>query len=291
MSELELIRTALTRETPKLGDVVWWELTDARTSCAQLEQVWREAGLAADHLPDPPSSERSLRVAAREAQVGLADRLLRLAKVADDEVVYAVVHEQRPGDGTVVYTHEARVALDRRADTLVSDDPTNEIVAAVSNRFETLRHTHTVDEVRRAVIRTLQSLAAVNLRVGGGVVWVPSPFSGRLRQLQAAVAKIGASQMFLLPIHRSVDAERTLSAVARGSLEDELSGLAAEVDEFLAAPPERESTLTRRLEVFDDLRSRAALYATVLRSNLDGVLLRLDTLASSVESMLADRAA
>lgn len=291
MSELELIRSALTRETPHLGDVVWWELTDARTSCTSLEKVWRDAGLPAKHLPDPPSSERSLRVAAREAQVGLADRLLRLAKVADDEVVYAVVHEQRPGDGTVVYTQEARVALDRGADTLVSDDPTNEIVAAISNRFEMLRHTYTVDEVRRAVIRTLQSFAAVNLRVGGGVVWVPSPFSGRLRQLQDAVANIGTSQMFLLPIHRSADAERTLSAVVRGSLEEELSGLAVEIEEFLATPPERESTLTHRLEAFDDLRARAALYETVLKSNLDGVRQQLNGLTSSVESMLADRAA
>jgi hypothetical protein len=291
MSELELIRSALTRETLHLGDVVWWELTDARTSCAQLEKIWRDAGLPAEHLPEPPSSERSLRVAAREAQVGLPDRLLRLAKVADDEVVFAVVHEQRPGDGSVVYTQEARVALDRRTDALVSDDASNEVVAAVSNRFETLRHTYTVDEVRRAVIRTLQSLAAVTLRQGGGVYWVPTPFSGRLRQLQAAVANIGSSQMFLLPIHRSADAEKTLSAVARGSIEEELAVLSAEVEEFLAAPPERQSTLTRRLEMFDELRARAGLYETVLKSSLDGVRQQLDTMASSVESLLADRAA
>lgn len=86
MSELELIRSALTRETPHLGDVVWWQLADARTSCAYFERVWRDAGLPREHLPEPPSSERSLRVAAREAQVGLTDRLLRLAKAADDEV-------------------------------------------------------------------------------------------------------------------------------------------------------------------------------------------------------------
>ena len=97
--------------------------------------------------------------------------------------------------------------------------------------------------------------------------------------------------MHLLPVHRNGDAEKTLSAVAQGSLEAELAALSVEVEEFLAVPPERESTLTRRLETFDELRARAALYETVLKGSLGGVRQQLDNLTSSVESMLADRAA
>jgi hypothetical protein len=120
---------------------------------------------------------------------------------------------------------------------------------------------------------------------------VPSPFSGRLQELQLAVSKIGASELRRLPVHRSLDAETTLSAVVKGSIEAELTSLGAEVEEFLAAPPERQSTLTRRLEMFDELRARAGLYEMVLNGNLQGVRQQLNSLTSSVESMLADRAA
>ena len=148
------------------------------------------------------------------------------------ETVYAVVHEDRPGDGSVAYKQEARIVLDRRADVFSSDDPSHEMVAAVRQRFEALRVTHTADEVRRAVVRTLQSFAAVTLRESGGIYWVPFPFAAKLRQLQAAVEKIGSSQLYLLPVHRTREAEKTLSAVAKGSLESELAALAAEVEEF-----------------------------------------------------------
>jgi hypothetical protein len=83
MSAIELIRNTLVRDTPHLGDIVWWTLADARTPRADLERVWQGAGLPVEYLPDMASSDRSLKVAMRETQVIHSDRLLRLAK-ADD---------------------------------------------------------------------------------------------------------------------------------------------------------------------------------------------------------------
>jgi hypothetical protein len=68
------------------------------------------------------------------------------------------------------------------------------------------------------------------------------PFAAKLRQLHAAVAQIGSSRVYLLPVDRNGDAEKTLSPVMQGALEAELATLAADVEEFLATPPEREST-------------------------------------------------
>ena len=53
-------------------------------------------------------------------------------------------------------------------------------------------HPHTPDDVRRALVKTLASCAAVTLRDHGGVYWVPAPFADTLRRLQIAVAGIGA---------------------------------------------------------------------------------------------------
>jgi hypothetical protein len=67
--------------------------------------------------------------------------------------------------------------------------------------------------------------------------------------------------------------------------------LKAQVEGFLASPPDRPSTLVRRLDAFESLKARAALYKDVLQvhvTDLDGTL---DALASNVESMLGTQAA
>ncbi len=105
---------------------------------------------------EPPTIEKAFKLAVRETQVGLVDRLLRLA--VDDEayVVFAVVHEQKHDDGTLTYTQEAKVGLELLTGTLNTDCPTHDLVVAIKSRFAVLRDTHTADDVRRTITRTLQ---------------------------------------------------------------------------------------------------------------------------------------
>src|SRR5688500_15176664 len=81
--------------------------------------------------PDAPTAEKSLKIAIREASTGQADRLIRLAKEDASEIVFAVVREQRPGDGSLDYHQEARIQLDRQREVFSSDRPGHDLVAAV----------------------------------------------------------------------------------------------------------------------------------------------------------------
>jgi hypothetical protein len=56
-----------------------------------------------------------------------------------------------------------------RGDVVVAD-----IVQAVFAGFRTLRTTHTADDVRRAIVKAFGTWAAVTLRDGGGIYWVPA---------------------------------------------------------------------------------------------------------------------
>lgn len=290
MSFLDL-KAALQTGGQHLGDLVWWALEDARIARSSLEIIWTGSGLAPELLPEPPTAEKALKAAVRESQTGRSDLLVRLGKEDEAELVFAVVRETRHPDGSVSFAQEARVNLDRRAEILTDDAPHHDVVIGIRAAFQKLRHEHTPDDIRRAMLRTLGSAAAVTLRDHGGVYWVPSPNAELLRKLQAAIEKIGNSKVWLLPVHRSVDSERTLGAAARGALEDELAVLKAEMQEFIANPPDRNATLVRRLDVFDGLKARAALYRDLLRVEFTDLEQQLNALATTVEDLLSKKSA
>ena len=288
---LALIRSHLQTAGEHLGDMVWWTLEDARIGRARLEEVWTAAGLSAALLPEPPTPEKALRAAVREAAVGQQGHLIRLGKDDEDELVFAVVEEQRDGAGNVNHRQEARIALRKRVvPSLGSDAPDHDLVRTVRERYERLLTTHTPDDVRRALVKTLATCAAVTLREHGGVYWVPAPFADTLRRLQIAVASIGASRVDVVPIHASPEASQALSAAARSALENDLAALTAEIDAFLHEPPDRAATLTRRLATFDELRAKADLYHSVLQIQVSDLDARLDELTRHVEALLQAKA-
>ena len=90
------------------------------------------------------------------------------------------------------------------------------------------------DDLRRAVLKTLDSCAAVTLRDHGGVYWVPAPHAETLRKLQGAISMIGASRLDVVPIHATPEATAALGTAARASIEEELAGLPAPPDPFRA---------------------------------------------------------
>ncbi len=286
MSTLKLIESAISRGSHHLGDIVWWSLSDARINRDDLIRIWARESLPRELLPEEPSTERAFKSAIREAQIGHPDRLLRLAVETSDEIVFGVVREERHGDGTLTYHQESRITLERGREQVTADAPNHSLVADVLHRFELLRATHVSDDVRRTIVRTLDIFAAVSLRPSGGVYWVPVPYAPDVRRLQAAIQRIGTSVVSVLPVHRGPEAEQTLGEVARGSIEDELAALRAEIAGFVETPPDRTSTLERRLDAFEALRDRAKLYRNVLAIQVTDLDQQLDSMTATVSGLI-----
>jgi hypothetical protein len=292
MSALERIRNTLAAPGGEhLGDLTWWTLADARVSRADLEQVWTAAGLDSAHLPEEPTPVKAMKLAARAAAIGQADRLVRLGLEDERQIVHAIVREHRHEDGSVSFTQEARVFLERASAHAMTDVPGHDLAEAVLGKYSELKDTHPPDDVRRAMMNVLASCAAVTLREHGGIYWIPAAYSDTLRHLQSAIEKIGNSKLYLLPVNRSADASRTLGAAAKSAIEDELAALKAEVEGFLAQPPDRVSTLVRRLDAFEALKARANLYKDVLQVHVADLESTLANLAASVEQLLDQKAA
>ena len=175
--------------------------------------------------------------------MGRQDRLVR--SVVDEETItFAIVRERRSTDTrTLSYSQEARVSLARAFGTLSTDNPQHEVVQSVLTRFSRLRDQHGADDVRRTITRTLASFNAVTLRESSGIYWTPAPYAKQVRQLQSCIEQFGQSQVYLLPVHDSADASRTLGDVATQALQEELESLKTEVAAFVAHPPEHPTAL------------------------------------------------
>lgn len=283
---LQNLTAVLSKSGQHLGDITFWMLAAASITRADLESKWKAAQLPMELLPEAPTVVKSFKLAVRETQTGLTDRLIRAAVEDEAKVVFAVVHEARHADGTLVYTQEAKVGLDLLTGTVNTDAPTHDLVAAIQTRFTALKNTHTADDVRRTITKTLQSFSAVLLRDSGAIWYVPAPNAEKLRRLQGCIESIGHSKLYLLPVHDGPDASRTLGDAATKSLESDLEELKAEVESFLASPPDRASTLVRRFDAFDALRGRAQLYRDVLNVQVKDLDSTLNQLGESIETLL-----
>jgi hypothetical protein len=243
---LDKITSVLATGGQHLGDIAYWTLAEARIDRSTLENIWASAQLSPAFLPEPPTAEKALKAAIREAATGQPDRLIRLGKEDEAEIIFAIVRETKHDDGSVTYQQETRIILDRQVESVSSDVIGHDLGGVVATRFGELRSTHTPDDIRRSMMKVLDSCAAVTLRDHGGVYWVPAPFAETLRRLQSAVEQIGTSRVYLLPVHASGEANRTLGDAAKLAIEDELAALEGEVDGFLAAPPDRQHRPTAR---------------------------------------------
>jgi hypothetical protein len=283
---IDNLRSVLGIAGEHIGDLVWWTLSDASTPRPTLEATWTGAGLPNSLLPEAPTADKAFKTAVRACQAGVTDKLVRLGKDEDDELVYAIVHETKTGDGSLQHHQEARVLLNRAAEQVSSDVPDHTLVQVIRDGFHQLRDLHTPDDVRRAIVKALRSFAAVTLREGGGVYWVPRTYQREVRQLEKAIRGLGASRFYVVPVHHTSAGADMLGDVAKGSLETELHALQEELKAFQAEPPDRPSTLERRLDAFTALRSRAQLYRDILQVQVDDLEAQLDAMAATVASLL-----
>jgi hypothetical protein len=288
---IDKLKAVLAGGGTHLGDLLWWTLSDAAIDRTSLEAHWASANLPPELLPEATTAEKAMKTAVRECAIGQHDRLIRLGKDTESEIVFAVVEEHKLSDGSVSYKQQTRIILDRKTEVVSFDDPNHDIGQAVALAFKRLRTTHTSDDIRRAVIRTLNTFAAVTLRDHGGVYWVPSQYEKQLRQLQVAVERIGSSKVYLLPIHDSADASRTLGDAALGAIQQELEELKAEVQGFVEQPPDRPSTLARRFDAFEALKGRAQLYRDILHVQVQDLDKQLEEMTVSVELLLQEKTA
>ncbi len=270
----------------QLGTLLWWQLNGNRIEHDAFVDLAAKQGLDAKYVPSEVKPTAAFRRACRHIATKLPKGLmLRPIDETSDEIIVGLVNEQPDA---------ARRDLDYNvASRIVFNKGTSQITAdvehpAVWQLHELYRHHQalTTEDIRN-MLSTFLHEAGVNLRDAGGVYFVPVAFQRTLDGLCKVVEAVGkGNRCFTLPIVDAPQAKATLREVAKRSLDDEIRQLEDELGRF-ELDKVRQSTLVRKLDGFEELRSRVGLFSRVLSFKADSLTTKIDSVQALLRRQLA----
>ena len=272
-----------------LGHFCWWSLNGAMIDHAALIAKAKAAGLDERFLPKPikevAAFRRAWRHAARKCPAGL---MLREIGETSDRIEVALVKEQADVNQVRLdYDVVSHITFDKGNETIAvrnANDVTDEIL-----RLDQMHHSHGSDDLR-AMLTMLMREAGVSIRDGGGVYFLPPSFSSTLAAMSAVIDGVGHNKVFSLTIADVSGARQTLTDLAKETLDDEIRALEAELDAFAESTVEtRDGTLARRLQRFDELRSRVALFSGCLSFKADALVEKIGSMQEDLRDKLNGR--
>jgi hypothetical protein len=197
-----------------------------------------------------------------------------------------VVHEESdPSTRDLAYEVVSRITFDKTSGSIAVDREHS--VAGQIRRLYQLHLDHSTEDVR-GMLTSFLAEAGIALRESGGVYFVPHRFEATLDALCKVVEDAGGNTCSRLPVLDTPAGRDTLQSVANRSLEDELTALQEELARFDEGTV-RASTLERRIEAFDALRSRVRLFSGVLQFKATELLDRIAFVQRGLHEVLAEK--
>ena len=269
-----------------LGTLFWWDLGNNRVEHAKLVEHADNAGLDRSLLPAAIKPATAFKRAWRAASRRIGDDIL-LREIADtpDQIVVAVVREHQDVlNLDLRYEVLARAVFMKKTEA-ISVLEKHDVLDGIGELFE--HYSAVTTEDIRAMILAFVRKSGLSIRHAGGVYFIPPTLSTTLRALSDVLRVIGQNTVWSLPIANLGDASETLGALARETLDAEISAVEAELAAFDARDVDtRDSTLERRLKKFDELRGRTSLMAGALSFRADALLEKLIALENDVKRRL-----
>lgn len=277
---------AAVQQASLLGTIFWWDLGNNRVDHKRLVERADAAGLDRALLPPAVKATTAFRRAWRAAARRIGDDLL-LREIADtpDQIVVAVVLEHHDVPNLDLrYQVLARATFSKKTEAIavLEQHPILDGLGALFEHYSAV----TTEDVR-AMVLTFVRRSGLSIRNAGGVYFIPPALSETLRALGQLLPEIGQNTVWTLPVADLGDASVTLGALARDTLDAEITAVEAELAAFDARDVEtRDSTLQRRLKKFEELRGRTNLMAGALSFRADALHEKLVMLEGEVKRRL-----
>ena len=218
-------------------------------------------GIRTDFIPTYAGDRTAVGRAIAQASAGLQREgfLLRPIRRTTTEVVYGIVREQKDeAADRLDHEFEATVSWSAEPDPAVvhGDHP---IAQRVADAYHELRGKIVADDWSGVITAYLEQHDAARVRGDGRVYWVPPQRVEAVRRLGAFLQEIGID---LVLCELEPEVRPVVEQVAHDSLDEQISALEAEVQEFDGT--QKPSTYARRLDDYQRLRERAVLYRDAL---------------------------
>ena len=267
------VERALAHGKNHIGDLVMWSLRGAVMSETDLQALYVQNGLDWDKWGMGEITARvTFRTALRLAkqQTEKAGLMFRPIDETDAEVVIGVVNERKlTQTRDLKYSLECRIMFDKKNEAVKTDDdsePKDQQHPAgreVRELYKNLRSYYTSRSFVMLLTCSVHKMESIVMRETGGVYFVPHHHHTELMKLRAVINQVGRSYITALPIWDDESSKQDVGHVTKQALEEELAKLAAQIKDFVADPPRRD-TMRNRLEEFQAMRSRASMFSTML---------------------------
>lgn len=254
-----------------IGSLVWWSLNGNHVTHARLKELATQHGLPERFLPKEVKPTSAFRRAWRHASTKLpAGLLLRQIDETETGIHVGLVEEQADSQAhQLAYDHLVTIAYSKDHQTIQASGQ-HHIVDQIRSLYA--HHQELTTRDLRSMLSSFVSEAGVSLRESGGVYFIPSAHKGTVEAMAATLQSISHNDLHRLPLYDSPLAQDVLNGVAVATLDDEVRKLSEELEAYMGEEKTRKSTLKKRLDVFDSLRSRVNTFAGVLSFKADDLL-------------------
>lgn len=269
-------------EGTTLGNIVWWSLSDNNISHSELERLFDKLNLDKKYMPVEITPIQAFRRSWRYVSTKLDSKNLMLRGIAEDEkeITVGVVRElPNEEKKDLDYSLLARIIFDKSTSNISSD-----FENGVSGKIRYMYNhflSHNTDDVRK-IFTVFLNEAGIRVRQNGGVYYTPNQFEKTLNSICTLVEKIGCNQTYQLPIVDTMNAKNTLKAITKSSLDNDIKRLQDEIDKFDKSTM-RSSTLDKKLQDFENIRSRAKLFSRILNFRADKINKKIKQLKTDLK--------
>jgi len=250
---------------------------------SDLEPLARQHGIDPSFIPSYAGDRVAISRAISQASAGLGKEnlLLRPITRTSSQVIYGIVKEDRDeAEQKLDHDFEATVSWSAEPDpSVVQGD--HQIARRVAEAYQELRNKIVADDWSAVISSYLERHHAARVRGDGRVYWVPPQRLSDVKKFGAFLAEVGID---LVLCEIEAESRTVVEQVVAESLDEQLAHLEQEVAEFDVKT--KPSTLSRRLDICNQLRSRAVLYRDALGLGAEKAEAMLQSLEQQVQAML-----
>lgn len=280
-----------------IGSLIWWSLSDNHVDFSTLESYAKAFGYPERYLPNEVTPISAFRRAWKDASKRMsAGLMLRSIGDTPQSIQIALVKEERnTSQSTLDHEQLLAIIFDKKDHTISVDFTAihkytatelanHEVVTLVRERYQ--HHLLLTTEDMRKLITNFVHAKGISLRESGGVYFIPAPEQPTLESMTELVHKVGRNQVVFMPFYDSPQAQAVLSGLAKESIAQDIQRLEEELDQLASDDKTRESTLQRRLELYEDLKSRVATFNMVLEVQADEFNNKIHDLQNKLRTQL-----
>lgn len=208
----------------------------------------------------------------------------------DDEVIATFGRVRVDGNKEFSSDHETTVVFVKATSEIIASDPTSPPVAKLIKTFNDERSMVTARDSYSFLPKMFRELHGVPLKKQGAIYFIPSPYTDNVDGLNKALANTGLN-LVNIPINHAMlsanggsDPTNLDGAISDGVMQS-IDDLEKKVTAAISSGKARPSTVVKRFEDLESLKSHAMIFADVLKDKIDDVMVLADKVEKSIEDL------